>query len=160
MGLGNIFFFKKNKTRKPDFVLVNYCVLNANYLNFSPSMMYSAHDVVLNKTFISQGIEFAIEKSKKNDPIDCYLSPFYTPDCILEKYPKITFGVCGLDPFCDSCFIFASRLLSKIENKKDVAIKFFPNMVHGALDAKDYGFNHATVYYEKTNEVIKNFLKD
>ena len=103
---------------------------------------------------------FMVEKNKLDDPIDCYLSPAYTPDCILEEYPKITFGICGIDALCDTSFVFASRLLRNIKNIKYVEIKYFPYLSHAALDVKDAGFNHASVYYDKTVEVIKKFLNE
>ena len=123
-------------------------------------MLYGISDISFNYNMIEHAINFIIKKEMLDEPYNCYLSPLYTPDFILKEYPKITFGLCGLDLTCDAGFIFASRVLSNIKNKEDVSIKFFTDMVHGALDNKDKGFASASVYYDKTVEVIKKFLNE
>lgn len=123
-------------------------------------MLYGFNDVVLNYNMLEHAHKFLIHARMKQYPINCYLSPFYTPDYVLKEYPKITFGICGLDLTHEKNFIFASRILSNIKNKKNVEIKFFTDMCHGALDVRDFGFDCASEYYEKTVEIMKNFLKE
>ena len=113
----------------------------------------------MNFAIIHLSYQFHIPKGYSNAH-DHYLSVIYTPDYILEEYPKITLNICDLDYLSDETFLFAARLLRYIKKKKNVQIKYFRYMFHGVLDMTPSGFNSGSIYFDKSVEVYQNFLDE
>lgn len=119
-----------NNMATPNALMLCYPALNMNINTFTPSFLYSFNDYLLNfgmLLLVQQCLLDENDDAKKN----FMLSPVYTPDEILDKFPKTYIMICQKDPLHDGGITFAHRLLKL---KKRCRVYRFMFMPHGLLN--------------------------
>lgn len=98
LGITNLAIQKK--VTPPDGVHLLYPGLMCSASHFTPSMLLSLDDPMLNVTFLALVLESYTTKEilERNHYL---LSPLVTPKKIMKKYPKIRLSIAGLDPLRD-----------------------------------------------------------
>lgn len=77
---------------------------------FSPSLLYSLNDYVLHLALIMMACKFYLEPDDKPKK-DFMISPLYSPDEILKKYPRCVLLICERDPLHDDGIRFFLKML-------------------------------------------------
>lgn len=77
---------------------------------FSPSLLYSITDYVLHLALIMMACKLYLEPDDKPKE-DFMISPLYTPESILTKYPRIVLFICEKDPLHDDGIRFLHKML-------------------------------------------------
>ena len=94
----------------PKCLLMNYPALDLNNDIFTPSLLYSFNEYLLNFGMLVLCFKCYMEDDD-NPKIDYLLSPICTPDEILKKYPKVYILICEKDPLHDGGMKFGLRFL-------------------------------------------------
>jgi len=124
-------------------------------MHFTPSLLMSLDDPILNATFLRVVLE------SYTDPKTGYenhylLSPLYAPDDIIKKYPQIRMLIAGLDPLRDDCINFMVKL---IKNKVDAHAIEYQHLMHAFINQheKPYELEEAKKALDMSIEIIKGF---
>ena len=114
--------------RLPDELYLFYPSLTFDQDVFTPSLLLCLDDLMLKQPEVK--FYGAAYNRKNANPKNPLLSPYYTPDYILAKYPKTVILACEIDPLRDVSYILAMRL-----KKLGVETKFvlFKDYIHGYL---------------------------
>lgn len=143
----------ENKVRKPDFVLMSYPATDLNSKRFTPSLVYSMGDFLLNFNGLRMCESYYMPEWVKPKE-DYYLSPVVTPTSVLAQYPSCAILVTERDPLNDDGFRFAE----KIKNAgAKISVYYFRHVIHGQLNfalTNDQGLPEA----HKFEEVARNLL--
>lgn len=94
--------------RVPDGIVLVYPALNLNYKNYTPSLLTSLNDTILPHTFLKICLKAYLKLD--TDPFSQFVSPIYSTDEVLKRYPKTRIFVGNKDPFHDDCCRLTEKL--------------------------------------------------
>lgn len=77
---------------------------------FSPSLLYSINDYILPLTLVMMACKLYLESDDRPKE-DFMISPLYTPDEILQRYPRSVLLICEKDPIHDDGIRFFLKML-------------------------------------------------
>lgn len=77
---------------------------------FTPSYLNSMHDYILNYNMLSLCGRCYL-REQDDSKSDYMISPLYTPDALLARFPETHLFVCDMDPLHDDCLRFSVRFL-------------------------------------------------
>ena len=110
LGMSVITLSIQKGTRIPDGVMLVYPPMTCTLDSFSPSLLLSLDDIMLNATMLLLILKlYAGETS--NITSHYLFSPKFIPDKYLEKFPPWRFMIGGLDPLRDESIRMTVRLL-------------------------------------------------
>ena len=108
----------------PDGLMLNYPASSWSMDSFAPSMMWSLDSVMLNISYMKIILEYYTGES--TDIQKHYLvSPKFTPERILARYPPCRFLIGGIDPLRDDTLRTALKLTKQ---GVDVQIQFYSSI--------------------------------
>lgn len=87
--------------RVPDGLVMVYPAMNLNYCNYTPSLLTALNDMILPHSFLKICLRAYLRD--EFDPYDPLVSPVYTSEEMLKKYPPTRLFVGNKDPFHDDC---------------------------------------------------------
>jgi len=154
---GNLVFGVTNlsiqkNVRVPDGIIGTYPAMSTSFGLFSPSLLLSFDDIVLNMSTL---MYFVDSFAENDDKIRSHylLSPRNTPEEFLGKYPPTRFITSGLDPLRDDSIRFMIRLLKK---RIDVRMTEFRYQTHGFYEMGMYPLKlkEALSYVPKLHQLI------
>ena len=139
--------------RIPDKLLLPYPCWGIGKQRFSPSLLLSLDDVILNCSNIWPCVDLYIG-SDAQDLGNPYLYTNEMPKEILEKFPKTFIIVLGLDPLKDETLKFTLKLA---ELGVDVKTIEYKHWYHGLFYQRLFPFNLpiATIALDRACEFIK-----
>ena len=77
---------------------------------FTPSYLNSMHDYILNFNVLNLCKKCYLT-DQDDSKTDFMISPLYTPDDLLARFPETHLFVCDMDPLHDDAVRFAARFL-------------------------------------------------
>lgn len=95
----------------PRSIFLAYPAMNLSKESFTPSLLVSFDDYLLNFSMIMLCMGCYLTESNHPEK-DYMISPLYTPDSILEKFPPTWILACERDPLHDDSFRFSLRMAS------------------------------------------------
>ena len=118
----------------------------ATFLSFeSRTLPYHLFNVII-KAYITAN----------HSPKNHLLSAIYTPQYILERFPKVEMMIAMVDPCAGHCFGFAERLMVA---GCDVHVNKYPFVEHAALNFGNKGsIGLYTKFVDDSAELIKKLL--
>lgn len=97
------------KLRVPDGLVLVYPVLNLDLHQYTPSLINALNDFILPHTLLKL-CEKAYLSNSTEIAKDPNVSPIFTPENILIRYPPVRIFVGSKDPFHDDCCRFTEKL--------------------------------------------------
>ena len=98
--------------------------------HFTPSLLYSMDDYLLNFAMLKMVVRYYLQDYVDTEG-DYFLSPIFTPDHILEQFPRTEVFIPERDPLRDDALRFCAKVL-KAQGK--LRIRFFKYLCHGLLN--------------------------
>ena len=127
----------QRQVKSPDGIMFIYPASSWSIDSFAPSVMGSLDSVMLNISYIKIILEFYTGESLEVQR-HYLVSPKFTPDDILAKFPPWRFMIGGIDPLRDETLRTALRL---IKQEVDVKILEYRYCLHGFMGHTKSPFN-------------------
>ena len=128
--MGAVNYLILHELKVPDKVLMLYPALVCNANFFSPSMLNSYHDEILNFFHLQYVLLLYLGKENMSQFYNMFISPLFTPAEIMKRYPE-THIICGdQDPLWDHSLYFC-HLLGKLKVK--VKLHVIKQFSHGFM---------------------------
>lgn len=145
-----------NNVRKPDHLISFYPALSLSESSFTPSLLYSLNDFMLNYSALRMCTSCYL--GKDHDPnSNFFVSPMLTPSSILKEFPPTDVFVSGKDPVCDSGVRFC---LKAAKAGAKVKTHFLKHLSHGLLSlSTKSGLPEAMAFMHEAKSVIKSALE-
>ena len=137
--LGTVNYLILNQLRSPDKVVLLYPALVCNANFFSPSILNSYNDEILNFFHLQYVLMLYLGKENLGEFYNMFISPLFTPECVRKEYPPV-FLFCGdQDPLWDHS-LYLSHLLDKVgvETKLFVIRQFSHGFMYFYLRNKSW----------------------
>jgi len=87
-----------------------YPAVNLSLKSFTPSLLYSFSDPLLSFEFLLICLKSYITNDKFSPEKDYFISPLFTPEKVLTRYPQVRIFVGEKDPLHDDAVRFALKL--------------------------------------------------
>lgn len=146
-----------NRVRAPDSLLMFYPAMSLEADRFTPSMLFSMNDLMLNYSALKMcGLYYVGEGQEPNK--NPFLSPCLLSDDILCAFPPIHMYVSERDPLRDDCMRFA---LKAHKAGAFIRINYLKSLSHGLLNASHKkGIPEGMIFMEMVNATITKIIKD
>ena len=139
--------------RIPDGLFCHYPVFQMSQGCFTPSLLLSLDEELLNQGFLTFASACFLRKGGNPDK-SCLVSPLNAPDAMLKRLPPCRFMVAEVDCLRDHSFLMGLRILKLGEYCYIILMNDF---IHGFnnMDTNYVGVNE---YRRGTNETLNHFI--
>jgi acetyl esterase/lipase len=143
-----------HNVRGPDALCMFYPAMSLEPDTFTPSLLFSLNDFMLNYSSLQMCSEFyATGNLCQRNP---FISPIYLPEEILAKFPKCEMFLCDRDPLRDDGMRFALKL--HYAGGK-VKVNYLRNLSHALLSmSQKGGLPEAMAFFEEAVKSMHSLL--
>lgn len=144
----------ENGVRPPDSVVACYPAMNLTESTFTPSMLMSINDILLNYAALRMCTAYYLDKDQ-DASTNHYISPLFVSDEVLAKFPPVHLYICDRDALRDDGMRFA---LKAKKAGAPVNVHFWKHLNHAALGAAS-SMPEAKAFMDKVMEEVLNLKK-
>jgi acetyl esterase/lipase len=144
-----------NSVRAPDALCMFYPAMSTEPDTFTPSLLYSLNDFMLNYSSLKMCSEYyaGAHQARRNP----FISPRYLPDDILARFPRCEIYVCDRDPLRDDAIRFA---LSLHNAGGKVKLNYLKNLSHALLSmSHKSGLPEAVAFFDEAVRSLYELLE-
>ncbi|CAI2383899.1 unnamed protein product [Moneuplotes crassus] len=141
----------------PDGITSVYAAIGCGMNIFSPSLLFSLDDPILNASFLSICCQEYVD-DETHLKQHYTLSPKFIPKEILKKFPPIRMIICGLDPLRDEQIRFVYKCASFDLNIHATEYRYLTHMCLGH-NQEPYKLKEASKFLEQISYYISELGK-